>query len=116
MVSMQWSVYWAQLNPTEGVKQSGIRPVLVISVDEVNDNLPLVTVLPLTSMKEGRFIYPIETLLPANETGLPNDSIAMAHQIRTLSIHRLKEKCGFVQSIVLRNKVRQSLKIYLDLF
>jgi mRNA interferase MazF len=62
MVNVQWAVYWAQLDPIEGMEQAGLRPVLVISVDEVNSNIPIVTVLPLTSLKPNRNIYPIETL------------------------------------------------------
>jgi mRNA interferase MazF len=116
MVSMQWCVYWAQLDPAEGVEQAGLRPVLIISVDEVNSTIPIVTVLPLTSMKTGRNIYPIETFLPRSETGLPKDSIAMAHKIRAISIHRLREKCGEIKMLTLREKIKQTLKIYFDLF
>jgi mRNA interferase MazF len=115
MVNVQWSVYWAQLDPSQGGEQAGLRPVLVISVDEVNSNIPIVTVLPLTSLKLNRTIYPIETLLLASETGLPKDSIAMAHQIRAISTQRLREKCGEIKSPYLREKVKNSLKIYLDL-
>jgi mRNA interferase MazF len=67
-------------------------------------------------MKTGRQIYPIETLLPSSETRLPKDSIAMAHQIRAISIHRLKEKCGEIQMSTLREKIKRTLKIYFDLF
>jgi mRNA interferase MazF len=115
MVNVQWSVYWAQLDPIQGDEQAGLRPVLVISVDEVNSNIPIVSVLPLTSLKLNRYIYPIETLLPTSETGLPKDSVAMAHQIRTISIIRLKGKCGEIKSHHLREQVKNSLKIYLDL-
>ena len=40
------------------------RPVLVISETALNDILPVVNVLPLTSRKPGRRIYPNEALLP----------------------------------------------------
>ena len=115
MVSYQWGIFWAELDPTKGVEQAGKRPVLVISVDEVNANLPIVTVLPLTSLKDGRQIYPIEAFLPKQETGLLKDSIAMAHQIRAISINRLQNKCGMIQSEPLREQVRQIMKIYFGL-
>jgi mRNA-degrading endonuclease toxin of MazEF toxin-antitoxin module len=56
-------------------------------------------------------IDPIETLLLASETGLPQDSIAMCHQIRSISIQRLKEKYGEIKSQHLRDKVMNTLKI-----
>jgi hypothetical protein len=51
-------------------------------IEEVNQALPVVTVLSLTSFKPGRIVYPVETFLSAQDTGLAQDSIAMAHQPR----------------------------------
>lgn len=31
----QGEIYWADLNPTQGVETRGVRPVLVLSRDEV---------------------------------------------------------------------------------
>ena len=98
MVDYQWNIFWANLNPTRGSEQSGIRPVLVISIEEVNHYLPVVSIIPLTSMKKGRNIYPTEVFLDKEETELEKDSIAMAYHIRTISKERLKEKCGRISS------------------
>lgn len=114
MVEYQWGIFWADLNPVRGSEQKGNRPVLVISAEEVNQALPIAAVLPLTSVKSGRKIYPTEALLPAAETGLPKDSIAMAHQIRTVSRERLGEKCGHIAAGELREKIKTALKKYLD--
>jgi mRNA interferase MazF len=115
MVTYQWGVFWADLNPTKGSEQSGVRPVLVVSSEEVNEALSVVTILSLTSLKQGRKIYPIEVLLTANITGLSKDSIAMAHQIRSLSKERLIEQCGFIESHDIRNEIKATIKIYLDM-
>jgi mRNA interferase MazF len=79
MVTYQWGIFWADLNPTKGSGQSGIRPVLVVSSEEVNEALPIVTILSITSLKPGREIYPIEVLLTTKVTGLSKESIAIAH-------------------------------------
>lgn len=115
MVSYQWNIFWAELDPTRGSEQSGTRPVLVISAEEANEVLPIVTVLSLTSVKPGRKVYSIETFVAAKDTGLPKDSIVMAHQIRSISKDRLKEKCGEIVSEEIKNNVRESIKGYLDL-
>ncbi|KLU58609.1 mRNA interferase MazF9 [Peptococcaceae bacterium CEB3] len=115
MVDYQWGVFWANLDPARGSEQAGVRPVLVVSVEEVNKVLPVLTVLSLTSLKEGRKIYPVEVFLPASETGLPRDSIAMAYQIRSIAKSRLGEKCGAIVSASLREQIRSAVKLYLDL-
>ena len=65
----QWHVFLASLDPITGSKQAGKRPVLVISRARINQVLPVVNVIPLTSRKSAaRSIYPNEVLLP---TGWP---------------------------------------------
>jgi mRNA interferase MazF len=115
MVDYQWGIFWADLNPTKGSEQSGTRPVLVISTEEVNQVLPIVTIISITSLKPGRKVYPIEVLLEANDTGLSKDSIAMAHQIRSISKDRIGEQCGFIESERIRESIRNSIKTYLEL-
>jgi mRNA interferase MazF len=90
----KWSIYRADLNPVIGSEQGKTRPVLVISEDEINNLLNIVNVLPITSRKPGRNIYPNEVLLPANNYGLINESIILCHQIRTLDKQRLVKEYG----------------------
>jgi len=115
VVNYQWGIFWANLNPSKGSEQAGIRPVLVISVDEVNNALPIVTIISITSLTPGRKIYPTEVLLKVENTGLPKDSVAMAHQIRAISKDRLGEKCGEISSDNLKLKIRNSIRIYLGI-
>lgn len=115
MVDYQWGVFWADLDPTKGSEQAGQRPVLVVSVEEVNQSLPIVTILSITSAKPGRKVYPTEVYLKAEETGLPQKSIVMAHQIRAISKERLREKCGSIEDGTIKEKVRNVIRTYLDL-
>lgn len=115
MVNFQWHIFWAELSPIKGSVQSGKRPVLVISSESVNSVLPVVAVIPLTTVKPGRQIYPTETLLSGIESGLPKDSIAMAHQIRSLSKQRLGEQCGSIESEETRENVKDAVRLYLQL-
>ncbi len=112
---MRWGIYRADLGSGEGSEQAGTRPVLVISNDSFNQVMPVVTVLPLTSKKPGRRIYPGEALIAQGEAGLPEDSIVLAHQIRTISRKRLKSLYGYVTSAGTQEKVEAALKIHLDL-
>jgi mRNA interferase MazF len=49
----RWSIWRANLDPVVGSEQGLSRPVLVISQTALNDILPVVNVLPLTSRKAG---------------------------------------------------------------
>jgi len=112
---IQWGVFRARLDPTEGSEQAGIRPVLVVSREVINQALPIVGVVPLTRRKPGRRIYSTEVLLPAGVAGQPEDSIAMAHQLRTISRDRLGRPYGELTDPDFRNSVREAIRIYLDL-
>ncbi len=111
----QWKIYWANLDPIKGSEQSGTCPVLVISEDAVNEFLPVVTVISLTSLKKGRKIYPIETVLKPEESQLQSPSIAMAHQMRAISKKRLLGSCGFIKEEEVRERVKNIIRVYLDL-
>ena len=111
---MQWTVFRARLDPTEGSEQAGTRPVLVVSREVINQALPIVGVVPLTRRKPGRRIYSTEALLPAGAAGQPEDSVAMAHQIRTISRDRLGTPYGQVVDPDLRISIREAIRIYLD--
>jgi len=111
----QWCIFQANLDPVVGSEQRGTRPVLVVSDEDFNKLMPVVTVLPLTSRKPGRHIYPNEFLLPKGSAGLTEVSIVMAHQIRTISKARLTDLYGEIKGESLRESVRQVLKIHLTL-
>lgn len=89
MILKRWSIYRANLDPVIGSEQGKSRPVLVISEDEINNLLNIVNVIPITTRKPGRNVYPNEVLIPANNFGLNNESIILCHQIRTLDKQRL---------------------------
>jgi len=59
----RWSIWHANLDPVVGSEQGRRRPVLIISDTALNDILPVVNVLPITSRKPGRRVYPNEALL-----------------------------------------------------
>lgn len=111
----QWGIFQARLDPVLGSEQAGRRPVLVVSNEVINQALPIVTVLPLTSMRKGRRIYSTEVLLVAGQAELPRDSIIMAHQIRTIAKERLGKLYGVLDDLAIQEKVRQAIRTQLDL-
>lgn len=113
MTVRRWSVWLADLDPVVGSEQGKTRPVLVISVTQLNDVLPVVNVLPLTSRKSSRRIYPNEALIPAGTADLPNESLALCYQIRTLDKRRLQRELGIVDDEPLKQAVTEALNFQL---
>ncbi len=101
----QYDIYLANLSPTIGREQFGTRPVLIISNDYEN-LLDIVTIIPITSRKENRKIYPNELFL-SNELEKP--SILLCQQIRTISKIRLIKKLTSIENIEIRNKINEIL-------
>lgn len=114
-MNYKWSVFMADLNPVIGSEQQGKRPVLVVSDETTNSVMPVVTILPITSLKKGRRVYPNEMLLKKGESGLDADSIVLAHQIRTISKQRLLSCLGTVTEEKLQNGINAALRIHLNL-
>ena len=111
----KWDIYYCDLDPRVGSEQKGVRPVLVISTDAVNHNLPVSSVLPFSSTKPGDKIYPTEVALEASITGLPMDSIVMIQQIRTVSHSRLTNLAGTLHDALAQKKVLAACRDYFDL-
>jgi mRNA interferase MazF len=100
---MHFDIYWANLDPTVGREQAGHRPVLVISND-IENQMDIVTVIPVISRKKDRRIYPNEVLFHLNE----KEAILLCHQVRTLSKKCLDGKITTLNG-TLRQKVVETL-------
>ncbi|MCL2421343.1 MAG: type II toxin-antitoxin system PemK/MazF family toxin [Defluviitaleaceae bacterium] len=111
----KWEIYFCRLDPIVGSEQRGTRPVLVISTDAVNHNLPVSTVLPLSSVKPDDKIYPTEILLDKSVTGLSKLSVAMVQQIRTVSHDRFTNLAGAITDEKVKNEVLEACRKYFDL-
>ncbi len=101
----QYNIYLADLNPSLGREQEGVRPVLIISNDYEN-MLDIVTIIPITSRKKGRKIYPNEVLL---ENELQKPSILLCQQIRTISKKRLIKKLTTIDNTKIQKKIKDVL-------
>lgn len=110
----KWDLVWAGLDPTIEHEQFGRRPVLVFCNDAIASPIRLFTVLPLTTWKAGRRVYPTEVQLPAGTGGLAVDSLVLAHQIRTVSARRLSPPFGALEPAGLRRQVTAALGAWLD--
>ena len=113
MNASRWSIWLVNLDPVVGSEQGKTRPVLVISDSALNDILPVVNVIPITSRKPNRRTYPNEAFLPANTGGLTLDSVALCYQIRTLGKRRLTRMFGVIADENIRQSIVDALHFQL---
>lgn len=86
---LRGDVRWADLNPTKGSEQAGIRPVLILSHDVFNDKSGTVIAMAITSQPP-RAGFPLTFVLESDK--LPKQSWVKISQIRTLSVQRIGKK------------------------
>lgn len=104
----------ARLDPAEGSEQAGVRPVIVVSRDAINAASPVVIVVPCTTHREGRRLYPSHVMLTAPEGGLKADSVALAEQVRAVAVTRLGPAWGSLSPGCLQ-RLERALLIAMDL-
>ena len=86
----RYELRWAVLDPSRGAEMAKTRPVVIVSLDELNARLQTVTVCPITSQ-----LHPAwRCRLPVQCAGRPAD-IAV-DQIRTVSKTRLGPRIGLL--------------------
>ncbi len=91
---MQRDIFIACLDPTFGAEQQGVRPVLIISGDALNEMTDLCIICPLTTKIKN---YPGSVALAKNQqNGLADDSEVLTFQVRVISKNRLIRKIGTI--------------------
>ena len=90
---LRGDIYWADLNPTSGHEQSGIRPVVVISHDVFNNRSGTIIAMTITSQPQ-RAGFPLTHELKGGD--LSKQSWVKISQVRTISTSRLDKKVGQV--------------------
>lgn len=113
MMEIKRSEVWlADLNPTIGREQAGVRPVLVLSSDHFNQGFAdLIYAIPITSKKKNIRSH-IEILPP--EGGLSAASYVMCEAMRSISKARLIKRLGSISQVSVK-RIEETLRILLDL-
>ncbi len=93
---LRGEVYWADLNPTRGSEQAGLRPVLILSNDLVNRRSGTVIAMAITSQPQ-RAGFPLTFAIPPGV--LPKPSWVKISQVRTLSVERLRTRLTTIDPV-----------------
>jgi mRNA interferase MazF len=104
-------------DPSLGSEAAKTRPAIVVSNDAANATATrlgrgVITVVPVTSNIAR--IYPFQVLLPAHQTGLPQDSKAQAEQVRSVAVERIGKRVGQLPAVLVAD-LDQALRVHLSL-
>lgn len=103
-------VWLVCFDPTLGREQAGVRPALILSVDQFNSSAAeLVTVLPITSKPRA---VRTRIMIKPPEAGLSMISYVICEQVRTISIQRLTKSTGMVSAATM-NAVETTVRMLL---
>jgi mRNA interferase MazF len=92
----RYELYLVDLDPTIGIEMKKTRPCLVISPDEMNDNVQSVIVAPLTTIFRN---IPSRVKLEASRSnGLSETSYIALDQIKTIDKNRCKKRLGIIST------------------
>lgn len=86
---MRGDIYLADLNPSRGSEQAGIRPVIIVQHNNIDRFTSTVVVIPLTSNLR-RTQIPRTMVIPAGQGGLNQESVALCYQIVVIDRQRLQ--------------------------
>jgi mRNA interferase MazF len=110
---MRGDIYLADLNPSRGSEQAGIRPVILVQRQNLERFTRTVVVIPVTTNLR-RAQVPGTMLIPAGEGGLSQESVALCYQIVVIDKQRLQRQLGTLSAIYLQ-RLGEALRYTLDL-
>jgi len=95
-------VYLADLDPVRGSEQGLKRPVLIFQKPDLGRYTSTRLAIPLTT-NLARLGWPGTCSIKKGEAGLPEESVALAFQMRAVDAARLVKRCGRVGPETLEN-------------
>ena len=100
MTIKRGEIYYADLDPTIGSEQNGVRPVLIIQNNTGNHFSPTAIVASITGISK-KANMPTHYPLPAGN-GLDAPSVVLLEQVRTIDKARIVRYVGQLDETVMK--------------
>ncbi len=108
-------IYFVNLDPVIGREESGRRPVLVLSRDDINRKPLVVTVVPGTDGENVRRDFPTVVRVPAEVSGLPKETVFLCFQVRAIDQSRFPTDAAGKLPMTWMSRVERAVRYCLDL-
>jgi mRNA interferase MazF len=89
----RYDIVWAALDPVAGAEMATTRPVVIVSLDALNERLATVVICPLTSQTHPSWRTRLSVRVGGRAAEIAVD------QIRTISKLRLGAKVGRISAV-----------------
>ncbi len=107
-------VYLVEIPAVGGHEQAGVRPAVIVQSEKRINELPTVSIVPLTT-KIKAITFPFTFLIePDQSNNLSSSSAALVFQLRAIDKRRLKRKIGKLEKRIML-RIRQVLKEIMEL-
>jgi len=95
-------IYWVDLPDSNGRELKEIHPCLVVSNDRQNFASPLITVMPITSLKTGDKVFSFQVAIK-----LKKDSVILVDQIQTIDRDKFLDKITKIDEVLMEELERK---------
>ena len=113
MVIVRGEIWWADLSPTQGTEQSGVRPVVIVQMDKANNASPHTIMVPLTTKIRHKLLR--SHVQPhKGDGGTTEEAVILCEQIRVVDKRRLRTRMGTLTDIQIE-EIDVALKVILNL-
>ena len=113
-MDVKWGdIVFVNFGENEGSEQGGIRPAIIIQNDKGNEHAPTTIVASITS-QEKRYL-PTHVIVMPYQSGLNKVSTILMEQIRTIDKSRIISKVGHIETDWIKEKIKKSLTISLNM-
>ena len=106
-------IWWAELTTPSGAEPGFRRPLLVVQADAFNSSRIATTVVVVLTSNLRLADAPGNVLIPAEESGLPKDSVANVSQVITVDKTILVQRVGKLPARFIR-AVNDGLRLVLS--
>ena len=112
---LRWAVLILDFDPAQGHEQGGQRRALVVSYEPLHA-AGMMAVCPVTAARSDP-VRPGEVRIPTGEAGQTKPGLILCHQLRTISILRVKAggSVRYLTSARIRSEVREAIAVHLGL-
>ena len=108
-------IYFVNLNPVKGREQSGERPVLILSIDAINHQPLVITVVVGTKGENIKRDYKTNVRVSPAESGLLIETVFLCFQIRSLDLNRFIDNPVGTLSAIKMEEIEMSVRYVLGL-
>lgn len=115
LMDVKWGdvIYVDVGNEAKGSEQKGNRPAIIVQND-IGNRYSSTTIVALITSQEKRYM-PTHVIVEPWQSGLNKVSTIMLEQIKTIDKSRIISKVGHIETDWLKEKIKKSLTISLNM-